>query len=652
MAVTHEMEKNVIAALLKLQLAVVVAPYEADPQLVYLCHRGICQAIMTEDSDVLVYSAIIGKSVPILYKFDKASQMVQCIDIENIFRPMDEEASPSVISFNGSAAVVAGNGKESSFTKNIKHFAGHRGRRMFVQMCVLAGCDYCDSIHGVGIVTAQQAVIRFKHHAHDQRLERICDHFQISCKKSIPESYLQRIQRAEALFHYHIVYDPRNKALAHFSSPQLLQVQQHEADAWRAPYILRKDLASLGSDTLQELLRDCHVQGQVTAEKLCLGMVSIKDYSIISPKFPWDNPALQYPQQQRLSASNSKSNVSYIWSHRRSLMQHSKSIQNRVVAGAPASSSMELHATQTQSSSYIGHHDGNTIATPRSFESLNKFLYHGSSNSSVLSTTTGSISQSSVAAHPMPSSARVPHQSPYFSSNQTVDPIHAVTEQGPSLPTMSVYESASANQPAVATMQGNQNPFKRPPLPSMLKNRPPLRISTNHSSLAVAEIITIIDDEDDQSVADLSPSSSQMQSESSQQELSLSMDTIMSQTTPTAGEIINLLNYDNGGDEALASVYDAVLSPDTKPTVISSESVICDEIQTRNQSQSQSQPLQPINLNKRKFVEITIPNPTSRSSISGVKRIKSSCTTMKLPSITSYFPSLSSMTKKSADELL
>lgn len=162
MGVTHEMEKNVIAALLKLQLAVIVAPYEADPELVYLCHRGICQAIMTEDSDVLVYSAIAGKSIPVLYKFDKASQMVQCIDIDGIFR-FDEESSPLAISIDNYSALptsIAGSsnegGKESSFMKNIKHLGCRRGRRMFVQMCVLAGCDYCDSIHGVGLVTALQ----------------------------------------------------------------------------------------------------------------------------------------------------------------------------------------------------------------------------------------------------------------------------------------------------------------------------------------------------------------------------------------------------------------------------------------------------------------------------------------------------------------
>ena len=33
---------------------------------------------------------------------------------------------------------------------------------MFTQMCILAGCDYVESLQGVGIMTAMQAVVRFK----------------------------------------------------------------------------------------------------------------------------------------------------------------------------------------------------------------------------------------------------------------------------------------------------------------------------------------------------------------------------------------------------------------------------------------------------------------------------------------------------------
>lgn len=156
LGVKHDMEKNTIAALQKLQVSVVVAPYEADCELVHLCQIGICQAVMTEDSDVLVYSAISGKPFPILFKFDKSTQMVQCMDIDKILQFNDSAlSSQDSVRSNAITSDEIGS-KEKTFIKNLRQFIGPRGRRMFVQMCVLAGCDYCDSIHGVGIVTAQQ----------------------------------------------------------------------------------------------------------------------------------------------------------------------------------------------------------------------------------------------------------------------------------------------------------------------------------------------------------------------------------------------------------------------------------------------------------------------------------------------------------------
>lgn len=51
---------------------VIVAPFEADPQLVQLCLEGRAQGIITEDSDVIVYLAAARCSLPVLTKFDRA----------------------------------------------------------------------------------------------------------------------------------------------------------------------------------------------------------------------------------------------------------------------------------------------------------------------------------------------------------------------------------------------------------------------------------------------------------------------------------------------------------------------------------------------------------------------------------------------------
>ena len=189
LTVTHEMEKNVIAALRKIGIAVIISPYEADVQLAYLCYTNICQAVMTEDSDILVYSAVCGKSFPILYKFNKTTNTAQILELGKLIN-MDD--SLDTITMNKTNTNTNSNNMEISMNTNqlqlsqsqiaqsqlsqtqtttttvtpiedknfinslMNHFHGKSGRRMFVQMCILAGCDYKESIHGVGLITAQQ----------------------------------------------------------------------------------------------------------------------------------------------------------------------------------------------------------------------------------------------------------------------------------------------------------------------------------------------------------------------------------------------------------------------------------------------------------------------------------------------------------------
>jgi exonuclease-1 len=49
----------------------VFSPYEADAQLVKLCMDGLTGVIITEDSDVLVYSVACHLSIPIIYKLNR-----------------------------------------------------------------------------------------------------------------------------------------------------------------------------------------------------------------------------------------------------------------------------------------------------------------------------------------------------------------------------------------------------------------------------------------------------------------------------------------------------------------------------------------------------------------------------------------------------
>ena len=143
------MEKSCISALRQLGVTVFVAPFEADPQLAFLCHIGHCQGVLSEDSDILMYSAACGSSFPILYKNDERNECVKVVDIRKVGLLSDHKAS------SDNREVRTG-GKASKLSLLESNFSCANGTRMFVQMCLLAGCDYCESVPGVGIVTAMQ----------------------------------------------------------------------------------------------------------------------------------------------------------------------------------------------------------------------------------------------------------------------------------------------------------------------------------------------------------------------------------------------------------------------------------------------------------------------------------------------------------------
>lgn len=200
LSVTHDMEKNCISGLRKLGIEVIVAPYEADPQLAYLCHIGYCDAVMSEDSDILVYSACCGTNFPILYKLDNKGS-VETIDLSLCGVLMTTDTSTGISNENavisssydgsqGSDVKTSLKGPEGFIQQLRTHFhpvkannnnntmsnnhntnntdtnnnnntndssnTNIQGRRMFVQMCLLAGCDYCESIPSVGLQTALQ----------------------------------------------------------------------------------------------------------------------------------------------------------------------------------------------------------------------------------------------------------------------------------------------------------------------------------------------------------------------------------------------------------------------------------------------------------------------------------------------------------------
>lgn len=122
-SVTHKIRYELIKACKQAGIAFLVAPYEADAQMARMTHTGMVDLVITEDSDTLVYGC-----PRVLFKIEFDTSQGQEIQL---MRDIGKNESPSF--------------------RNWTH-------DMFVFMCILSGCDYCEGIPGIGIKLAHKLV--------------------------------------------------------------------------------------------------------------------------------------------------------------------------------------------------------------------------------------------------------------------------------------------------------------------------------------------------------------------------------------------------------------------------------------------------------------------------------------------------------------
>ncbi|KAK6001737.1 hypothetical protein QM012_002227 [Aureobasidium pullulans] len=174
--VTPEMARQLIDELRKLNLPYLVAPYEADSQMVYLERCGLVHGIVSEDSDLLVFGARC-----LLTKLD---QYGECIMINR-----DDFTACREISLVGWSDAD------------------------FRLMAILNGCDYLPGIEKMGLKTAYRMIRKHK------TVERIIRSAQFEGKMKVPPGYLEAFASAEATFLYQWVYCPKSRCLVNFSEP-------------------------------------------------------------------------------------------------------------------------------------------------------------------------------------------------------------------------------------------------------------------------------------------------------------------------------------------------------------------------------------------------------------------------------------------------
>ena len=180
--VTPLMARQLINELKKLNVQYVVAPYEADAQLVYLEQHGIIDGILSEDSDLLVFGA---KRL-----LTKLNQYGELVEIDRADLAICKEIS----------------------------FAGWTDT-MFRRMAILSGCDYLPNIGKLGLKTAHAHIRKHKD------VEKILRIIQFEGKLIVPDKYLEQFKDAELTFLHHRVFCPLKQKMVFLNElgPGLLE---------------------------------------------------------------------------------------------------------------------------------------------------------------------------------------------------------------------------------------------------------------------------------------------------------------------------------------------------------------------------------------------------------------------------------------------
>ncbi|OMO93924.1 XPG/Rad2 endonuclease [Corchorus capsularis] len=168
-SIAHEL----IMVLKQENVCYVVAPYEADAQMTFLAISKQVDAVITEDSDLIPFGC-----PRVIFKMDKFGQGVE---FKSSMLQQNRE-----LSFSG-------------FTK-----------QMLLEMCILSGCDYLQSLSGMGLRRAHALIKRFKSY------DKVIKHLRYS-SVSVPPLYEESFKKAILTFQHQRVYDPIIEDIVHLS---------------------------------------------------------------------------------------------------------------------------------------------------------------------------------------------------------------------------------------------------------------------------------------------------------------------------------------------------------------------------------------------------------------------------------------------------
>ncbi|XP_055304044.1 exonuclease 1 [Sitodiplosis mosellana] len=171
--ITHEMALKLIQVCRALNVDCIVAPYEADAQLAYLNKIGLADYVITEDSDLTLFGCR-----KILFKLDLTGNCV-LVDSDRL--------------------ALAMGCKEDKFTME-----------KFRLMCILSGCDYVESLPGIGLAKACKFVKATEETDLMRGLDKIPAYLNMR-HLTVTDEYKINVLKARATFLHMVVFDPRKR---------------------------------------------------------------------------------------------------------------------------------------------------------------------------------------------------------------------------------------------------------------------------------------------------------------------------------------------------------------------------------------------------------------------------------------------------------
>lgn len=154
-----------------------VAPYEADAQMAWLAKVGAVDYVITEDSDLTLFGA-----QRILFKLDLNGHGL-LVEADKLHLAM------------GCATSV----RKYTFEK-------------FRRMCILSGCDYLDSLPGIGLKKACKFMMLTAEDDMRKALKKLPQYLKIKALE-VTDEYIEMFLKAEATFRHMYIYNPMERRM-------------------------------------------------------------------------------------------------------------------------------------------------------------------------------------------------------------------------------------------------------------------------------------------------------------------------------------------------------------------------------------------------------------------------------------------------------